>query len=72
MQQVIYVCDHCKTALREERHFSLQFGRFSGVANPSPNGKWGISPSLEGKFIHLHRSCVLKYFSALITKKGKK
>jgi hypothetical protein len=72
MQKTVYYCDHCKKEMGQVKSFSFSFGPYSGVANPPKKGnRWEVNPNISGRFIHLHRGCLLKFFSALITGKGK-
>lgn len=83
MQKTTYVCDHCGKDVGKQKHFSLNFGRYSGVAVPPKpevvhdgedwvdHGRWTIKPRLENKFIHLHTGCVARFFAGLLKEKKK-
>lgn len=85
MQKTVYLCDACDKDLGNNKNFSLNLGRFSGVALPPDpvdpveeylkgfgRNRWTVHGNLSGKFLHFCTvKCLTKYFSALFKQAGK-
>jgi len=73
-QHTVYKCDQCKREIGQKAHVSLVFANqmnASGIAVPPKGGNnsWGMSNTLNGRFVHFHDGkCIGLYFDALIKK----
>lgn len=71
MRETIYRCDQCKVPTGDNKHISVKFDGYSGIAMLSEAGivdkpKWHIVNRISGTKQFCSSNCISQYFDGLL------